>query len=45
MLAHLLPKLQCYFAEFLNNVSPIRLGILFLPTCVGLRYGQKRFNV
>ena len=36
--AHLLPKLRCYFAEFLNQSSLKRLGILFLPTCVGLRY-------
>ena len=39
--AHLLPKLRCYFAEFLNPSSPKRLGILYLPTCVGLRYGQQ----
>jgi hypothetical protein len=37
--AHLLPKLRCYFAEFLNQSSLKRLGILSLPTCVGLRYG------
>ena len=36
--AHLLPKLRCYFAEFLNQSSLKRLGIFFLPTCVGLRY-------
>ena len=36
--AHLLPKLRCYFAEFLNQGSLKRLGIFFLPTCVGLRY-------
>ena len=36
--AHLLPKLRCYFAEFLNQGSLKRLGILSLPTCVGLRY-------
>ena len=41
--AHLLPKLRCYFAEFLNQSSLKRLGILFLPTCVGLRYGHS-FN-
>ena len=35
---HLLPKLRCHFAEFLNQGSLKRLGILFLPTCVGLRY-------
>ena len=38
MQAHLLPKLRCYFAEFLNQGSLKRLGILSLPTCVGLRY-------
>ena len=36
--AHLIPKLRCYFAEFLNQGSLKRLGILSLPTCVGLRY-------
>jgi hypothetical protein len=38
--AHLLPKLRCQFAEFLNEGSLKRLGILSLPTCVGLRYGH-----
>ena len=38
MEAHLIPKLRCYFAEFLNQGSLKRLGILSLPTCVGLRY-------
>ena len=38
MRAHLLPKLRCYFAEFLNQGSLKRLWILSLPTCVGLRY-------
>ena len=33
-----LPKLQSYFAEFLKEGSPALLGILYLPTCVGLRY-------
>jgi hypothetical protein len=37
--AHLLPKLRCQFAEFLNQSSLKRLRILSLPTCVGLRYG------
>jgi hypothetical protein len=37
--AHLLPKLRCQFAEFLNPSSLKRLGILTLPTCVGLGYG------
>src|SRR4029078_513385 len=36
----LLPKLRMYFAEFLNHSSPDRLGILSLPTCVGLGYGH-----
>jgi hypothetical protein len=38
MVAHLLPKLRCHFAEFLNQGSLERLGILSPPTCVGLRY-------
>ena len=38
MRAHLLPRLRCYFAEFLNQGSLKRLRILSLPTCVGLRY-------
>ena len=39
--AHLLPKLRCNFAEFLNEGSLKRLGILSLPTCVGLRYDHQ----
>src|SRR5204862_2478977 len=39
--AILLPKLRRYFAEFLNHSSPDRLGILYLPTCVGLGYGHR----
>jgi hypothetical protein len=35
----LLPKLRGYFAEFLNHSSLVRLGILYLTTCVGLGYG------
>ena len=35
----LLPKLRRYFAEFLNHSSLVRLGILYLTTCVGLGYG------
>jgi len=27
------------FAEFLNEDSPVRLGVLHQPTCVGFRYG------
>jgi len=38
--APLLPKLRGHFAEFLSHVSLDRLGILFPPTCVGLRYGH-----
>ena len=38
MRAHLLPKLRCYFAEFLNQSSLKRLGMLSQPTCVGFRY-------
>ena len=38
MEAHLLPKLRCQFAEFLNQSSLERLGILTPPTCVGLQY-------
>ena len=37
---HLLPKLRCQFAEFLNHGSLKRLGILYPSTCVGLRYGH-----
>ena len=29
-----------FFAEFLREVSPVRLGLLDLHTCVGLRYGS-----
>ncbi len=41
MEAHLLPKLRCQFAEFLNQSSLERLRILTLPTCVGLRYDHR----
>ena len=44
MAAHLLPKLRCQFAEFLNQSSLKRLGMLSLPTCVGLRYGRPLFS-
>ena len=37
--ALLIPKIRSYFAEFLSQNSLVRLRILFLPTCVGLRYG------
>lgn len=36
----LIPKLRGHFAEFLNEGSLARLGILSPPTCVGLRYGH-----
>ncbi len=39
-----LPKLQSYFAEFLKEGSPALLGILYLPTCVGLRYRRLLFK-
>ena len=29
----------CFFAEFLGEYSLVRLGLLDLTTCVGLRYG------
>ena len=41
--APLLPKLRGQFAEFLNYPSPVGLRILFLSTCVGLRYGRLRY--
>ena len=42
--APLLPKLRGQLAEFLNNPSPVGLRIFFLPTCVGLRYGQLKYT-
>ena len=44
MEAHLLPKLRCHFAEFLNQGSLKRLGILSPPTCVGFRYDHLRIS-
>ena len=38
--APLIPKLRGNFAEFLNEGSPVRLGMLYPSTCVGLRYGR-----
>jgi hypothetical protein len=38
--APLLPKLRGQFAEFLNEGSSDRLGMLYPSTCVGLRYGR-----
>ena len=37
--APLLANLRGHFAEFLNQSSLKRLGLLDPPTCVGLRYG------
>ena len=38
-MAPLLPKLRGQFAEFLNNISLVRLRLFASPTCVGLQYG------
>ena len=47
MVAHgqglLLPKLRRQFAEFLQQSSLKRLGMLYLSTCVGLGYGLIRW--
>ena len=43
--AHLLPKLRCHFAEFLNQGSLKRLGILSPPTCVGLGYDHLNISI
>ena len=40
-MAPLLPKLRGHFAEFLNEGSSDRLGILYLPTCVGFGTGTR----
>ena len=42
--APLIPKLRGQFAEFLNYPSPVGLRILFLSTCVGLRYGRRGYT-
>ena len=42
--ASLIPKLRDQFAEFLNYPSPVGLRILFLSTCVGLRYGRLKYT-
>ena len=34
-----------YIAEFLNEESLVRLGLLDLSTCVGLRYGRRYTHV
>ena len=39
--ASLLPKLRDNFAEFLNEGSLDRLGILYLSTCVGFGTGAR----
>ena len=33
-----------FFAEFLEEDSLVRLGLLDLNTCVGLRYGFSEFS-
>jgi hypothetical protein len=33
------------FAEFLNEGSPVRLGLLALSTCVGFKYGRNIINL
>ena len=38
-MAPLIPKLRGQFAEFLNNISLVRLRLFASPTCVGLQYG------
>ena len=43
-MAPLIPKLRGQFAEFLNYPSPVGLRILFLSTCVGLRYGRRGYT-
>jgi hypothetical protein len=35
----------CLFAEFLGDLSLVRLGLLDLTTCVGLRYGFSYNNL
>ena len=34
-----------FFAEFLKDLSLVRLGLLDPTTCVGLRYGTTTFNL
>jgi len=34
-----------FFAEFLEDLSLVRLGLLDLTTCVGFRYGSNLFNL
>ena len=42
--APLLPKLRGHFAEFLLHGSLEHLRLLASPTCVGFRYGRKRYS-
>jgi hypothetical protein len=42
--APLIPKLRGNFAEFLLRKSLEHLRLLASPTCVGLRYGRKRYS-
>ena len=44
-MAWLIPKLRHQFAEFLNQSSLDRLGILYLTTCVGLGYGHPHLSL
>ena len=41
----LLPKLRGCFAKFLNHSYLVRLGILYLTTCVGLGYGPHEHSL
>ena len=34
-----------FFAEFLEDLSLVRLGLLDLITCVGFRYGFRMYNL
>ncbi len=34
-----------FFAEFLEDLSLVRLGLLDLTTCVGLRYGRRTLSL
>ena len=43
-MAPLLPKLRGHFAEFLFEGSSDRLGILYLPTCVGFGTGTSNLS-
>jgi len=41
----LLPKLRGDFAEFLSESCLAHLGILYQPTCGGLRYGYPIISI